>query len=67
MRNVRALPVQPLLQPVSELPESPLGRVVMSGGVVSYRAVPVHAYPDGTARGVQTAPGFGSLYRAGRA
>ena len=66
MRNFKVPAAQPLLQPATETPAIPMGRIVVSPGLVTYRHVPVHAYPDGTSRGVHTAPGFGSLYRAGR-
>ena len=66
MRDFMSLPVQPLLAPVTDQNVTPLGRVVVSPGTVTYRQVPFHAYPDGSVRGVQTAAGFGRLERAGR-
>lgn len=66
MRDFRSLAGQPLLEPVTDRADVPLGRITVSPGTVTYRQVPFHAYPDGSVRGVQTVPGFGRLERAGR-
>lgn len=66
MRNFREPATQPLLPPVTDRNDTPLGRVTISPGAVTYRAVPFHAYPDGSVRGVHTAAGFPVPVPAGR-
>jgi len=66
VRNLKRLPVQAALPSLGEAADRPLARVTVSPGAVTYRSVPAVAGPGGSSQLGATAPGFGTLARAGR-